>query len=112
MISTSTHLGSILVLKYTLYPFTKVETVDAMNAEMDTLYRNNTWEIVDLPIGRKAIGSKWVWKINYKSDGEIERYKARLVAKGFNQREGIDFDETFSHVVKIVTVGSLINLAV
>ncbi|GJU77958.1 ribonuclease H-like domain-containing protein [Tanacetum coccineum] len=53
--------------------------VDAMNAEMDALYRTNTWEIVDLPVGRKAIGSKWVWKIKYKSDGEIERYKARCL---------------------------------
>nr|GEV19889.1 hypothetical protein [Tanacetum cinerariifolium] len=61
--------------------------VDAMNAEMDALYRNNTWKIIDLPVGRKAVGSKWVWKSKYKSDGEIERYKARLVAKGFNQRE-------------------------
>ncbi|GJT61231.1 ribonuclease H-like domain-containing protein [Tanacetum coccineum] len=55
--------------------------VDAMNAEIDALYRNDTWEIIDLPVGRKAIGSKWVWKIKYKFDGEIERYKARLVAK-------------------------------
>ncbi|GJZ83384.1 ribonuclease H-like domain-containing protein [Tanacetum coccineum] len=65
--------------------------------------RNNTWDLVDLPKGRKAISSKWVWKIKYKSDGEIERYKVRLVAKGFNQKEGNDFDETFSLIVKIVT---------
>ncbi|GJV17631.1 ribonuclease H-like domain-containing protein [Tanacetum coccineum] len=60
--------------------------VDAINSEMDALYRNNTWDLVDLPKGRKAIG--------------------------FNQREGIDFDKTFSPVVKIVTVRYLINLAV
>ncbi|GKF25122.1 ribonuclease H-like domain-containing protein, partial [Tanacetum coccineum] len=58
--------------------------IDAMNSEMDALYRNNDWDLVELPKGRKAIGSKW----------------------------GIDFDETFSHVVKIVTVRSLINLVV
>ncbi|GJU50641.1 ribonuclease H-like domain-containing protein [Tanacetum coccineum] len=86
--------------------------INAMNSEMDAFYKNNTWDLVELPKGRKAIGAKWVWKIKYKSDGEIERYKARLVAKGFNQREGIDFDETFSSMVKIVTVRCLINLAV
>ncbi|GKB37409.1 ribonuclease H-like domain-containing protein [Tanacetum coccineum] len=86
--------------------------VDAMNAEMDALYKNNTWELADFLVGRKAIGSKWVFKITYKSNGEIERYKARLVAKGFNQRDGIDFDETFSHVVKIMTIRCLINLDV
>ncbi|GJV63536.1 ribonuclease H-like domain-containing protein [Tanacetum coccineum] len=75
-----------------------------MNKEMDALYENNTWEITELPSNRKAIGSKWVFKIKYKSDGEIERYKVGLVAKGFNQKEGIDFDETFSPVVKIMTV--------
>ncbi|GJW12069.1 putative RNA-directed DNA polymerase [Tanacetum coccineum] len=65
-----------------------------------------------LPFGRKAIGGKWVYKIKYKSSGDIDRYKARYVAKGYNQKEGIDFDETFSPVVKIVTVRCVINLAV
>ncbi|GJZ96463.1 ribonuclease H-like domain-containing protein, partial [Tanacetum coccineum] len=52
---------------------------DAMNQEMDVLLRNGTWELVDLPKGRKAIGSKWMYKIKFRSSGEIDRYKARLV---------------------------------
>ncbi|KAJ0838020.1 putative RNA-directed DNA polymerase [Helianthus annuus] len=86
--------------------------VEAMNKEMDALFRNNTWILTDLPQGRKAIGCKWVYRVKYKSNGEVERFKARLVAKGFNQREGLDFGETFSPVVKMVTVRIVITLAV
>nr|GEZ48266.1 ribonuclease H-like domain-containing protein [Tanacetum cinerariifolium] len=77
---------------------------DAMNQEMDALLRNGTWEIIELPKDRKAIRSKWIYKIKYSSSGEIDRYKARLVAQGFGKKEGIHYEETFSPVVKMVTI--------
>ncbi|GJR79770.1 putative RNA-directed DNA polymerase, partial [Tanacetum coccineum] len=86
--------------------------VEAMNLEIEALTRNNTWTLTDLPHGRKAIANKWLYKIKYKSSGLVDKFKARVVAKGFSQREGIDFDETFSPVVKMVTVRCLICIAV
>ncbi|GKA50419.1 ribonuclease H-like domain-containing protein [Tanacetum coccineum] len=64
--------------------------IEAMNKEMDALYKNDTWEMYDFPKDRKSIGGKWVFKIKYKSNGEIERYKARYVVKGYNQKEDIN----------------------
>ncbi|GJT30079.1 putative RNA-directed DNA polymerase [Tanacetum coccineum] len=86
--------------------------VEAMNNEIEALIRNNTWTITDLPIGRKAIDNKWLYKIKYKSTGHVDKFKARVVAKGFSQKEGIDFDETFSPVVKMVTIRCLICIVV
>ncbi|GJS29322.1 ribonuclease H-like domain-containing protein [Tanacetum coccineum] len=86
--------------------------IDAMNQEMDAFLRNGTWEMVQLPEGRKAIGSKWIYKIKSNSSGEIDIYKARLVAQGFGQKERIEYEETFSPVVKMVTVRCLLNIVV
>lgn len=83
----------------------------AMQQEIKALEKNGTWILTDLPKGKRAIDSKWVYKIKYKPNGEVERYKARLVAKGFTQVEGVDYHDTFAPVAKLVTVRTLLAIA-
>lgn len=68
--------------------------------------------LVSLPTNRLAIGCKWVFRVKENPDGTVNKYKARLVAKGFHQQEGFDYNETFSHVVKLVIVRTVLTLAV
>ncbi|KAJ0810676.1 putative RNA-directed DNA polymerase [Helianthus annuus] len=85
---------------------------DAMQKEIKALEENGTWTIEDLPSGKRVIDSKWVYKTKFKPNGEVERYKARLVAKGYTQMEGVDYHDTFAPVAKLVTVRSLIAIAI
>ena len=83
----------------------------AMEKEFSSLKANDVWDIVDLPKDRKAIGSKWIFKRKRDAEGNVERYKARLVAQGFTQKDGIDYDETFSPVVRFESIRTIIALA-
>ena len=76
----------------------------AMENEMKSLHSNDVWELVELPPDRRIVGSKWIFKRKIDADGAVERYKARVVAQGCTQRFGLDYEETFSPVVRFESI--------
>jgi hypothetical protein len=74
------------------------------------LEKNSTWELVKLPRGRKAIGSKWVFKVRCNPDGIVERCKTSLVAKGFGQRPDVDFDKMYAPTTKWAALRAILAL--
>ena len=84
----------------------------AMQLEFDALMSNNTWQLVPWNSSYNIVGTKWVFKLKYNADGSIQPYKARLVAKGFHQNSVIDFNNTFSPVVKPQTIRVVLSLAI
>jgi hypothetical protein len=74
----------------------KKEWADAMTEEYQSIIKKNVWEIVPRPKSKDVVSSKWLFKIKHATDGSIEKYKARFVACGFSQKEGIDYEETFT----------------
>lgn len=81
----------------------------AMQEEMDSLHKNHTYDLVELPKNRKALKNKWVFKIKNEGNGQV-KYKARLVVKGFSQKQGIDYEEIFSPVVKMSSIRVILGL--
>eukprot|EP00873_Tetraselmis_striata_P040637 jgi/Tetstr1/460901/TSEL_006057.t1 len=85
--------------------------LEAMHQEYKSLDSRRTWELVVLPGGRKAVKSKWLYKIKHNSDGTTARYKAHVVAKGFSQVGGIDYTDTFAPTVKFTTLRVIFSIA-
>jgi hypothetical protein len=75
-----------------------------MDEEYQSLIQNNTWSQTKLPTNQNMVGCKWVYKIKHNSTGQVGRFKARLVVKGYSQIEGLNYNDTFSLVVKIISL--------
>ncbi|CAI7870466.1 unnamed protein product [Closterium sp. NIES-53] len=99
--------GEPATLKEALESSDAEEWKKAMESELKSIEENDTWELVELPEGRKAITSKWLFKIKSDADGKIERYKSRLVAL-YQQKEKVDYKELFDPVVKPTTLRTLL----
>ena len=106
----------IELIKYKPSSFGKAAQHDvwqeAMVEEYDSIMKNQVWEVVPRPPGKKVVGSKWIYKVKHAVDGSVEKYKARFVAKGFSQKEGIDYEETFTPVARYSSIRSIISLSI
>jgi hypothetical protein len=82
-----------------------------MKDEMYSLVNNQTWDLFQLPTGKRALRNKWVYNFKEEDGGKMW-YTARLVVKGFAQNKGIYFDEIFSLVVKMTSIRNILSLVV
>jgi hypothetical protein len=89
----------------------KKEWEDCMTKEYQSIIKNDVWEIVPRPKNKDVVSSKWLYKIKHVVDGSIEKHKARFVAHGFSQKEGIDYEETFSPIARYTSIRTIIALA-
>lgn len=80
------------------------EWVNAMKSELTSIEKNENWSMVELPLGMKPIGLKWVFKLKRDPNGKVSKQKARLVAKGYVQKQGIEFYEVFTPVARMETI--------
>jgi hypothetical protein len=86
----------------------KKEWADAMIAEYQSITKNDVWEIV--PKSKDVVSSKWLFKIKHAANGSIEKYKAIFFAHGFSQKEGINYEETFTPMARYTSIRTIIAL--
>ena len=84
--------------------------MQVMEEENHSIEKNETWELTSLPIGKKAIGVKWVYKTKFKLSEEVDKYKVKLVVKEYKQKPGIDYFEVFAPIVRLDTICMIISL--
>ena len=82
-----------------------------VDEELDSLVRNQTWDLVELPTWKRALNIKWAYNLK-EEDGGKKQYKGRLVVKGFAKKKGIEFDEIFYPVVKMTSIRTILSLVV
>ena len=85
--------------------------LSAMQDEMDSLHENHTYELTELLKGKRALRNKWVFKLKPRDAGNPPRYKARIVVKGFQHKQGVDLDEIFAPVVKMISIRTVLSIA-
>ena len=83
-----------------------------MKAEYDSLQKNEVWDIVERPERKNIVTGEWLFALRGNSRGEIFKHKARYVARRFKQKQGVDYDQTYSPTVKMITLRDLMHLAV
>jgi hypothetical protein len=89
----------------------KKEWANAMTEEYQSIIKKDVWEIVPRPKRKDVVSSKWLYKTKHVVDGSIEKHKARFVTRGFSQKEGIDYEETFSLVARYTSIRTIIAVA-
>ena len=81
-----------------------------MLEEYQSIMKNDVWDVVLKPEGKLIVTSKWIYKIKHAANGSIEKYKARFMDRGFSQKEGIDYEETFSLVARYTLIRAIMTL--
>ena len=81
-----------------------------MIEEYQSIMKTYGWDMVLGPKGKSVVSSKWIYKINHVADGSVKKYKARFEACGFSQKEGIDYEQTFSHVARYTSIRAILAI--